>query len=260
MKLYPVIMAGGSGTRFWPLSRRSKPKQFLPLVSSRPLIADTTQRLKGFAPLSQTLVVCGPIHQKLVRKSVKGLPAKNVLVEPAARNTAPAIGLACLAVMARDPEGTVVVLPSDHHVGDVPAFQRTLRAAAELARQGHLVTLGIKPLRPETGYGYIQRGEALGPQAFTVRAFKEKPDHQTARTYLAAGDYFWNAGIFVFQAKAMLAAIAAHAPELAQGLALLGRAKRSQARKTLARVFPKLPNISIDYAVMEGPQHRGGAG
>jgi mannose-1-phosphate guanylyltransferase len=179
------------------------------------------------------------------------LPSKNVLVEPVARNTAPAIGLAALTVAAKDPEGILVVLPSDHHVANVPGFQAALKEAAELAKDGRLVTLGIRPLRPETGYGYIQRGEPLDGGGYDVKAFKEKPDVETARSYVASGEYFWNAGIFVFQAKAMLAAIAEHAKELSAGLGVIAKAKKSQAQKVLARVFPKLPNISIDYAVME---------
>jgi mannose-1-phosphate guanylyltransferase len=251
MKLYPVIMAGGSGTRFWPLSRKARPKQFLPLVSAEPLIAETAKRLKGLAPLGQTYVVCGPIHARAVKAAVKGLPPKNILVEPVARNTAPAIGLACLAVAARDPEGVLVVLPSDHHVGDVPGFQSTLKKAAVLAEQGHLVTLGIAPTRPETGYGYIERGDPLGAVGFKVRSFKEKPDLVTAGDYLKTGDFYWNAGIFVFQAKAMLKAFEAHSPELAQGLAKVGGARKSQSAKVLGKVFTKLPSVSVDYAVME---------
>lgn len=251
MTLYPVIMAGGSGTRFWPLSRRAKPKQFLSLISKNPLIAETAARLKGLVPLSQTYVVCGAAHAKAVRRGVKGLPAKNVLVEPAARNTAPAIGLATLTVAARDAEGILAVLPSDQHVAHVPGFQAALREAVKLAEEGYLVTLGIKPTRPETGYGYIQRGDALSHGGFRVQAFKEKPDVTTAEAYLRSGQYLWNAGIFVFKAQTMLDALSLHSPELSKGLALLGTAKKSKAAAVLARVFPKLPNISIDYAVME---------
>lgn len=251
VKLYPVIMAGGSGTRFWPLSRRKNPKQFLPLVSKRPLIAETADRLKGLAPLKQSYVVCGPLHAKGVLKSVKGLPKANVVVEPVARNTAPAIGLATLRVAQKDPDAVLVVLPSDQHVADVKSFQAALQTAAQLAEQGHIVTLGIKPTRPETGYGYIHQGAPLAGGGFTVRAFKEKPDVATAAQYMASGDYLWNAGIFVFQAKTMLDAIAEHAPELSKGLKTIAAAKKAQATRVLGRVFPKLPNISVDYAVME---------
>lgn len=252
MKLYPIIMAGGSGTRFWPLSRKSRPKQFLPLTSSRPLIAETAARLSGLARLSDTLIVCGRAHEKAVRAALKGLPRRNVLVEPAARNTAPAIALAALHVFARDPEGTLLVLPSDHHVADVPGFRRVLAEAARVAASGHLVTLGIQPTRPETGYGYIRLGESLAGGGRKVQAFVEKPDPATARAYLDSKEYLWNGGIFVFRADAILAAFAEHMPELARGLEALRAAlgKRSYP-KVLSRVFPRLPAISIDYGVME---------
>jgi mannose-1-phosphate guanylyltransferase len=253
MALHPVIMAGGSGTRFWPLSRKARPKQFLPLASKAPLIADTVGRLKGLASAKDTLVVCGPLHAKAAAKLVKGLPKKNLLVEPVARNTAPAIALAALHVAARDPEGILVVLPSDHHVADPAAFRRTLQEAAQVAQAGHLVTLGIQPHHPETGYGYIQVGEPLGSGgARRVKAFREKPDLATAQGYLASGDYLWNGGIFVFRADAILAALAQHMPEMQKGLEALRKSvgKRTYAG-VLKRVFPKLPSQSIDYGVME---------
>ncbi len=252
MKIYPVIMAGGSGTRFWPLSRSKRPKQFLALATEQPLIVETFRRMKGLAAPRDTFVVCGKAHQKAVRSMLKALPAGNVLVEPAARNTAPAIGLATLHVAARDPAGIVVVLPSDHHVADVPGFQKILREAAEVAMAGQLVTLGIKPSRPETGYGYIKVGAPLAAGGRKVAAFVEKPDAATARKYLKGGDYLWNGGIFVFRADVMLEAISAHMPELARGLdTLRGALKGKSYAKTLARVFPQLPSTSIDYGVME---------
>jgi len=252
MTLYPVIMAGGSGTRFWPLSRKGRPKQFLPLTTNQPLIADTQTRLRGLAKPKDTFVVCGKAHQRLVKASVKALPPKNVLVEPAARNTAPAIALAALHVAAREPQGILAVLPSDHHVANVAEFQRVLQAAATVAQEGYLVTLGIKPSRPETGYGYIRVGEPLPGEARKVLAFVEKPDLETAQGYLASGDYLWNGGIFVFRADAILSAFEEHMPELWKGLEKLRAAlgKRTYAG-VLAKVFPKLPSTSIDYGVME---------
>jgi mannose-1-phosphate guanylyltransferase len=252
MRLFPVIMAGGSGTRFWPLSRAARPKQFLSLATERPLIVETFRRMKGLAAPRDTFVVCGKLHAPQVRKMIPQLPKQNVLVEPAARNTAPAIGLATLHVAEKDPSGIVAVLPSDHHVANVPRFQELISTAAEVAQAGHLVTLGIKPSRPETGYGYIKVGEPLLGQSHRVAAFVEKPDAETARRYLEGGDYLWNGGIFVFRADVMLQAIAKHMPELARGLdslrASLGGKKYAAA---LAKVFPKLPSISIDYGVME---------
>lgn len=252
MTLFPVIMAGGSGTRFWPLSRRRRPKQFLALASDRPLIADTFLRLRGLAAPRNTFVVCGKLHAPQVRKLIRALPAGNVVVEPVARNTAPAIGLAALHVAARDPSGVVAVLPSDHHVGDVPRFQAALRDAAEVAARGHLVTLGIQPNRPETGYGYIKIGAPLEGKGRRVEAFVEKPDAERARAYLEGGDYLWNGGIFVFRADAMLAALAEHMPGVGRGLEAIREAlgTRRYAR-VLAREFPRMPAESIDYGVME---------
>ncbi|HVP60952.1 MAG TPA: mannose-1-phosphate guanylyltransferase [Myxococcaceae bacterium] len=252
MTLYPVVMAGGSGTRFWPLSRKARPKQFLALATDRPLIVETVNRLKGLATPGQTYVVCGPVHARAVRRLLPRLPAANVLVEPIARNTAPAIGLATVQVQARDPDGVLAVLPSDHHVADVPGFQAVLRRAADVARSGALVTIGIKPTRPETGYGYVQVGEPIDGGAFRVRAFVEKPDAPTAAQYLASGDYLWNGGIFVFTARAMREAIARHLPELGAVLdrlaPLVGTPRYAAA---LRRVFPAAPSVSIDYGVME---------
>jgi len=252
MALHPVIMAGGSGTRFWPLSRKARPKQFLPLASKSPLLTDTVSRLKGLASVKDTLIVCGPVHAKQAARLVKGLPKANLLVEPVARNTAPAIALAALAVAAKDPEGILVVLPSDHHVADAKGFRQTLTEAARVAASGHLVTLGIKPHRPETGYGYIQVGGPLTDGGRQVKAFREKPDPETARRYVESGEYLWNAGIFIFRADVILAAFAEHMPEMTKGLEALRKAvgKRTWAG-VLKRVFPKLPSVSIDYGVME---------
>ncbi|HET9156295.1 MAG TPA: sugar phosphate nucleotidyltransferase, partial [Myxococcaceae bacterium] len=161
MTLYPVVMAGGSGTRFWPLSRKARPKQFLGLATDRPLIIETVNRLRGLATPAHTYVVCGPVHARAVRRLLPRLPQANIVVEPIARNTAPAIGLATLHVQARDPDGVLAVLPSDHHVADVAGFQAVLGRAAEVAQTGALVTIGIKPTRPETGYGYIRVGESI---------------------------------------------------------------------------------------------------
>jgi mannose-1-phosphate guanylyltransferase len=252
MTLYPVVIAGGSGTRFWPLSRKARPKQFLALATDRPLIVETVDRLKGLATPARTYVVCGPVHARAVRRLLPRLPAGNVVVEPIARNTAPAIGLATLHVQARDPEGVLAVLPSDHHVADVPAFQSVLRRAADVAQSGALVTIGIKPTRPETGYGYVQIGQPIGGGASRVRAFVEKPDAPTAERYLASGEYLWNGGIFVFTARAMREAISRHLPELGAVLdriaPTLGTRRYAAA---LRKHFPTAPSVSIDYGVME---------
>jgi mannose-1-phosphate guanylyltransferase len=252
MTLHPVIMAGGSGTRFWPLSRKARPKQFLPLASKKPLIVETAERMRGLAKPKDTWVVCGPQHAGPAKKLLKGIPGSNVLVEPVARNTAPAIGLAAAHVAMRDPEGVLIVLPSDHHIADVKAFRRTLVEAAKVAEQGYIVTLGITPKRPDTGYGYIRVGSPLEGEASGVEAFVEKPDLETAKKYLASGDYLWNGGIFVFRADVMLDALEEHMPELYAGLEkILGAIGTRSYASVLKRVFPKLPSTSIDYGVAE---------
>ncbi|MFZ5468130.1 MAG: mannose-1-phosphate guanylyltransferase [Myxococcota bacterium] len=251
-RLFPVIIAGGSGTRFWPLSRKARPKQFLPLASDRPLIVETAARVEHISQRKDRFVVCGRAHAAAVKRLTKAVPAKNVLVEPVARNTAPAIGLATVHVAARDPQGVLAVLPADQHVRDVPSFQQALLRAAEAAKRGDIVTLGIRPTRAETGYGYIRRGVPVAAGVDRVQAFVEKPDAGTAQRYLASGEYLWNAGIFVFRADVMLAAFERHLPELAGGLSRIAAALGTRRYpKALAKEFPRLPSISIDYGVAE---------
>lgn len=250
--VFPVIMAGGSGTRFWPLSRTSRPKQFLPLATNRPLIVETLARLKGVAGPKQSFVVCGAVHAPMVKKALPSLPKQNVIVEPQARNTAPAIALATAHVAKHDPEGIVVVIPSDQHVADVAAFQASLAEAIAVARTGQIVTLGIAPTRPETGYGYIQVGEVLSGSARRVSRFAEKPDRATAEQYLVSGEYLWNAGLFVFRADVMLEAFKHHMPELSLALdAIRGTLGTKKEAATVKREFPKMPATSIDYGIAE---------
>lgn len=249
--LFPVIMAGGSGTRFWPLSRAAKPKQFLPLTTNRPLITETLRRLQGLAPSKNVRVVCGASHASLVRKALPSLPRANVVIEPQARNTGPAIALATLHVTRVNPKGVILVLPSDQHVADVAAFQASVHEAIRVAREGSIVTLGITPTRPETGYGYIKVGEPLSGSARTVAAFVEKPDAVTAQDYVNTGDYLWNAGLFVFRADVMWKAFATHMPEVHEALTKLLAAPRSKQVAVLKREFAKMPAISIDYGIAE---------
>jgi mannose-1-phosphate guanylyltransferase len=252
MKMYPVVMAGGSGTRFWPLSRVRRPKQFLPLSSERPLLLETVGRLKGLAPLGQTYVVCGPVHAPLVRRLLPRLPVRNILIEPVARNTAPAIALATWAISAADPDALLAVLPSDHHVSNPKGFRDVLQQAARVARNGDLVTVGIQPTRAETGYGYIRLGAPLADGAYRVAAFVEKPDPVTAAEYVASKEYLWNGGIFVFTAAAMKEAMERHLPKVADVMQKLApRLGTRGLAAQLARVFPRLPSMSVDYAVME---------
>jgi mannose-1-phosphate guanylyltransferase len=225
MSLHAVILAGGSGTRFWPLSRARRPKQFLALATRRTLIAETSGRVEAIA--DAVWVVCGKDHEQAVRAE---LPKARVIVEPMAKNTAPAIALACRAVQREDPQATVAVLPSDHHIARPDEFRKVLQAAAGAAARGELVTIGIKPTRAETGYGYLRRGAQRPDGSYAVDAFVEKPDAPTAAKYARDPAYSWNAGIFVFRADAMLEALNRHG---------------------FSGEFESMPSISIDYGVME---------
>lgn len=251
-RVHAVIMAGGSGTRFWPLSRSARPKQFLPLTSKRPLIVETAARLEGVVAPKDLWVVCGKAHAATAGKLLKQMPKSHLLVEPMARNTAPAIALACAHVAHEDPESVLVLLPSDQHVADLEGFRATIAEAVHVARQGQIVTLGITPTRPETGYGYIRTGDTLEGNARRVAAFVEKPDVEKAKGYLQSGDYLWNAGIFVFRADAMLEAFELYMPELHQALGQLRKAIGTKGyAKALAKTFPMMPSTSIDYGVAE---------
>jgi mannose-1-phosphate guanylyltransferase len=260
VKIYPVIMAGGSGTRFWPLSRRSRPKQFLALAGDAPLLAATVNRLPPLARPKDTFVVCGPKHAAAARRMVSALPKENFIVEPCARNTAPCVGLAALHVAAQDPRAVIAMLPADHHIGRPDAFRDALAAAAQLAEAGSIATIGIKPSRPETGYGYLKVGPRLAARAkgkarfqpHKVERFVEKPDVVTAARYLADGHYLWNSGIFVFRADVILEEIRRAMPVLGEQLDAIQRTVGTPAyARTLRRVFPDCPSISIDYGVME---------
>jgi mannose-1-phosphate guanylyltransferase len=260
VNIHPVVMAGGSGTRFWPLSRRSRPKQFLPLAGGAPLLRATVERLPPLVEAQRVRVVCGPSHAAAVRKMLPELPKANVVVEPCARNTAPCVGLAALHVAAEDPKGVMLVLPADHHIARPAAFRDALGAAARVAASGAIVTVGVKPTRPETGYGYLKVGRAvdgkvrlkkgLAPRA--VERFVEKPDVATAERYLADGAYLWNSGIFAFRADVILEEIRRALPDLGQRLGEIAAAIGTGGyARALGRAFPACPSISIDYGVME---------
>jgi mannose-1-phosphate guanylyltransferase len=260
VNVHPVVMAGGSGTRFWPLSRRARPKQFLALAGDAPLLRATVDRLPPLADLRDVLVVCGPVHARAARRLLPELPKGNVLVEPCARNTAPCVGLAALHVAEKDPAGVMVMLPADHHIGRPAAFRAALAAAAQVAAEGRIATVGIRPTRPETGYGYLHVGAPLalekkprkGLEPRAVQRFVEKPDEATAARYLASGDYLWNSGIFAFRADVILEEIRRAMPDLAHQLGEIGASMGTPGyAKALARAFPACPAVSIDYGVME---------
>jgi mannose-1-phosphate guanylyltransferase len=248
-----VIMAGGSGTRFWPRSRSALPKQFLAIGGERTLLRQTADRVASLVGPERLWVVTGALHREHARAALPELPEENLLVEPVGRNTAPCIAWATQVIAARDPDARVAVLPADHFIGDVPGFVDHLEAAFEAASDA-IVTFGIVPDRPETGYGYIQRGErtqsALGRSIHAVTRFVEKPDFDTARGYLEDGGYLWNSGMFVFPAGRMLAELHEHCPDLD----VLGAASAA-GPGAVSDLYPSLPSISIDYAVMERSRH-----
>ncbi|MFP5257644.1 MAG: mannose-1-phosphate guanylyltransferase/mannose-6-phosphate isomerase [Acidobacteriota bacterium] len=244
---YALILAGGSGTRLWPLSRTLLPKQLLALGGEETLLQTTTNRVaQAFAP-ARTLVVTNEEHVFEVRAQLRGaLPdvAAAVLAEPLGKNTLPAILLGLDRIVGTDPQAIVGVFPADHRIDDVAAWSQAMNRAAELAGQGWFVTFGIPPQAPETGYGYIHRGDTLGPGSFAVLGFTEKPDRETAEKLLASGRYFWNSGMFVFRADLFLEAVAVHVPALYDWW-------RTRDERPLVAGYAGIPDVSVDYGVVE---------
>ena len=251
--IVPVILSGGSGTRLWPLSRETHPKQFQPLVGERSLLQATWQRLEGLPGLAAPIVVANEEHRFMVAEQLRqvGVAPAALLLEPVGRNTAPAIAAAALQARAAGGDPVLLVLPSDHVIADPAGFRTAIQAALPAAAEGRLVAFGIVPTGPETGYGYIQAapGEGVRP----VDRFVEKPDLDTARRYLAAGGYYWNAGMFLLRASAYLDELARHAPAMLEAVqAAFAGARRDADFLRLAReAFAACPSDSIDYAVME---------
>ncbi len=257
--LHAIVMAGGSGTRFWPASRAGLPKQLLPLAGEHTLLEDTLARLHRLVPPERTMVVTASRLFAAVRKQAPTLPPASIVGEPCKRDTAPCIGLAAALVARGDPDATMVVMPSDHVIAPVEAFRSAIRQAERLveASPGRLVTFGVRPTYPAESFGYIQQGPPLAvtsdeAPAHAVAAFREKPPAAVAAEYVAAGSYLWNAGIFVWKAATILAALAERQPECLERIERIVAAWDSTERDAVfAREFAAIKGISIDYAVLE---------
>jgi len=252
-----VLLAGGRGTRFWPRSRMATPKQLLNIIGRETMLRQTAARLGSLAPSSNIWVVTSKEQVAAVHHQLPRLPRTNILSEPIGRNTAAAIGLAAVHLARRHGDALMAVLPSDAYIRDVARYQKLLGAALERAQMpGNLVVLGIPPTRPETGYGYIERGASIGrasgARVFAVRRFTEKPALAEARKYLASGNYFWNAGMFIWRVSTFLENLRRFLPRTHQGLEELARTIGGpKYTSSLGRIYPRLENISVDYAVME---------
>jgi mannose-1-phosphate guanylyltransferase len=252
--VYGLILAGGRGTRFWPKSRRATAKQVLRLFGDRSLIQQTVDRLRPVLPPERIWVLTnGHLRDEIVRQ-LPEVPKRQILAEPAQRNTAPAIGLAAQILHGLDPDSIMGVFPADHVIGKPRQYVRLLKAALKAARAGKIVVLGIQPRWPETGYGYIEFPKGVQPggsESLPVKRFREKPDARTAARFLKAGNFYWNAGMFFWRTSVLLDALRQHLPKTASILASLPRFDSRTFAKGLVEAFPKTENISIDYAVLE---------
>ena len=253
---YAVVMAGGSGTRFWPLSRRKHPKQLLELFGHGTLLEQTVARLRPIIPPERIYVYTNELICREVCRRLPQIPRGQIVAEPASRNTAPTLGVAAHEICRRDPQGLMLVLPADHTIAKTAEFLRVLRAGCEAAQtEGTSVVIGLKPTRPDTGFGYVRVGareaRIAGQEIYRVEKFTEKPKLEVARRYLASGKYLWNGGMFIWRATTLLENFAQHQPQMADQLARLAAAGGAQSPKTFRRLFPQFEKISIDFAIME---------
>ncbi|MBW2262271.1 MAG: mannose-1-phosphate guanylyltransferase [Deltaproteobacteria bacterium] len=260
---FAVIMAGGQGTRFWPESTPARPKQLLDLLGVRKsLLRISYERALGLVPPENVIIVTGRSIGEQVREDLTEIPERNILVEPVGRNTSPCVGWAALHVRAADPNGVMAVLPADHFIRDEEAFCNVMRVAMDRAGSANtIVTIGVKPSRPETGYGYIEGGESVDGDVLMARRFVEKPDRLTAEHYLRDGNFFWNAGIFNFTAERILTDIGRFLPDLARGLERIEEGVRggdpAAEARIVEQVYGEIEGISIDYGVMERKEKGG---
>lgn len=255
--LYTVIMAGGIGSRFWPASRQERPKQFLNVFGDATLIQNTVARMQGLVAPEQCYVVTHSRYSQQTREQLPAIPPENILAEPISRNTAPCIAYAAIKLLHHDPDATMIVLPADHVISNVAQFHRVLEVAIAKAQDGALVTLGITPTHPETGYGYIQyeapvEHDSASPRAYPVRTFAEKPDMATAERFLDSGDFLWNSGMFIWRADAILSQLQKHLPDAFAAFRPVAEAAGTpHEAEAVAEAYQKSPRISIDYGVME---------
>ena len=252
---YAVILAGGSGTRFWPLSRRKRPKQLLELYGRGTLLEQTVARIADVIPPERTYIFTSEVLRDAIARSLPKIPRRQIVAEPARRNTAPTIGLAAHEILRRDSDGVMAVLPSDHVIRKPGAFRQVLKAGCRFAAtEGRSVIVGLKPTRPETGYGYVRVGSVVrrqGARIFEVLEFTEKPSQETAARYIASANYLWNGGMFIWRASTVIRNLERFQPRMAKGLAAIARAGGVRSSAALRRLYPRLEKISVDYALME---------
>ena len=256
---YPVILAGGRGTRFWPLSRKKRAKQLLALDGKQTMIQQTVQRLLPLAPAKKFWIITNADLRPAITKQLPKLPKDQVLAEPVGRNTAPAIGLAAFLLLRKDPHAVIGMFPSDHVIADELQYRETLERGIDIAATGaNIVVLGIRPNRAETGYGYVEAGSSVESGALRVRRFTEKPHANRAAEFVAAGNYFWNSGMFLWSARTLADALREHLPKTAPLLEEIASAfGRPKFAATFRRLYPKCENISVDYAVLEPRSAKG---
>lgn len=248
-----VIMAGGSGTRFWPLSKESKPKQYLQLFSDKTMLRKTVERLYPLIGPEKIYIVSTASQKELIRENVPEIPEENLIVEPVGRNTAPCIALSAVYLAGKySPQENMLVLPSDHVIIEQDVFLASLKQASEAADKGYLVTFGIKPDYPATGYGYIESGEALDKNTYKISNFKEKPDYKTAKSFLDAGNYYWNSGMFMWNLGTIIESFQQYAPSIIEPVFdIVDLYNKKETDQSIGKLYADIPKQPVDVAIME---------